>query len=536
MKNKKRNSLYLFCLGLGISSTALMANTNLTLQDEVKAAQQKHIIGKDHLMGFSSDGRTLFQFATSDGQLLTAVDIDGLAYIGDMIVGRTEALKTNGLHIVTSEENEQRLAGQIDSARVTPQAGIIHPTSGGVWPNGRVPYVIDSSLGSNARSAMQYAINHWNSNTNIQLVPRTNETDYLSLQGGGGCSSWIGKQGGKQVVTLAEACGRGAAVHEIGHAVGFFHEQTRLDRDNFITINWNNIMSGMAYNFNKFSSSQGRDFGAYDYYSIMHYRATAFGINGAVTIVPKQSGVNTSLMGNGSSLSATDIAAAGLLYGNGGGNTDNCTTSNATSISSGYSAVVNGASKSSQCYVMDIPSNATSYTITTTGGSGDLDLYTQKSTIPTDSNNDCASKGSTSSESCSKSVTAGKLYIKLFGWSAYNNVTFSAKYQTGSGGGNGETYTGYLSGANQQELLPKGGSSNWFQYAGGTINATLTGPANADFELELRRWNGSAFVKVASSTSPTSSESISYSASSGYYQFRVYSYSGNGNYSLNYTK
>lgn len=207
-------------------------------------------------------------------------------------------------------------------------------------------------------------------------------------------------------------------------------------------------------------------------------------------------------------------------------------TPTCTPISNGHNAVVNGGSKSNACYVMDIPASASSYSIKTSGGSGDLDLYTKMGSIPTDSHNDCASKGSNSTETCDRSTSGGKLYINLFGWSAYSNVTFTANYGTS----NGTTFSGYLSGANQQEFLPKGGASNWFQYAGGTISATMTGPSNADFDLELRRWNGSAFVKVTSSTSPSSNESISYNASSGYYQFRVYSYSGSGNYTLTYNK
>ncbi len=70
---------------------------------------------------------------------------------------------------------------------------------------------------------------------------------------------------------------------------------------------------------------------------------------------------------------------------------------------------------------------------------------------------------------------------------------------------------------------------------GGTIKATLKGPANADFELHLYRWNGSSWQIVAKSESPTSNESISYNASPGYYTVEVYSYGGSGNYTLTYS-
>ncbi|MCO7227183.1 M12 family metallopeptidase [Pleionea sp. CnH1-48] len=264
------------------------------------------------IWGYSSEGRELVDIMTSTGDIIQVVDVDGLAYSGDMILGKTEDLKKYGLNIVSGQEFSE-------DTQTGPLAAIRYPSSGYKWPNGVVPYVFASNLGSRARQDMEYAFNHWHSKTNVRFVRRTSQRDYLTIQGGGGCSSYVGRQGGSQAVTLADGCGRGAAVHELGHAVGFFHEQTRTDRDSYVTIYWNNIQSGMAFNFNKISSSDGTNHGQYDYYSIMHYGTRAFGINGAVTIWPTRSGVDTNAMGNTSVLSSGDIAAAAAIYGNGGG-------------------------------------------------------------------------------------------------------------------------------------------------------------------------------------------------------------------------
>ncbi len=110
--------------------------------------------------------------------------------------------------------------------------------------------------------------------------------------------------------------------------------------------------------------------------------------------------------------------------------------------------------------------------------------------------------------------------------------TISFDVVKGDGTPYGEVYTGYLSGANASAIHP----SPYFYYNGGTIKASLVGPSNADFELKLEKWNGSAWVQVASSTSPTSTESISYSAAAAYYRITVYSYSGSGNYTLTVNK
>ncbi|WP_083330495.1 MULTISPECIES: M6 family metalloprotease domain-containing protein [Pseudoalteromonas] len=96
----------------------------------------------------------------------------------------------------------------------------------------------------------------------------------------------------------------------------------------------------------------------------------------------------------------------------------------------------------------------------------------------------------------------------------------------------GDVYTGYLS-SGQQAIVPNG---TWFYYEGGTLDMTLEGPSNADFDLKLEVWQGGRWVQAAISESPTSNESITYPASSGYYRITVYSYSGAGNYSLTLSK
>lgn len=97
--------------------------------------------------------------------------------------------------------------------------------------------------------------------------------------------------------------------------------------------------------------------------------------------------------------------------------------------------------------------------------------------------------------------------------------------------GNGTTVTGTLSGTGYYADHPYP-----YQYVSrtSTITASLRGPSNADFELHLYRWNGASWQIVARSETPTSNESISYSASPGYYTIEVYSYRGSGSYSLTY--
>ena len=59
------------------------------------------------------------------------------------------------------------------------------------------------------------------------------------------CFSAIGRQGGKQRISVGEGCEyKGTVMHEMMHALGFFHEQSRTDRDNYIMVLWWNIAPG----------------------------------------------------------------------------------------------------------------------------------------------------------------------------------------------------------------------------------------------------------------------------------------------------
>ncbi len=91
----------------------------------------------------------------------------------------------------------------------------------------------------------------------------------------------------------------------------------------------------------------------------------------------------------------------------------------------------------------------------------------------------------------------------------------------------GTKYTGSLSGTGRSQYQPGG---SYYYSAAGTHRGCLIGPTNADFDLYLERWNGLWWSTVARSESPTSNENITYNGSTGYYRWRIYSYSGSGSY------
>ncbi|XP_026074833.1 high choriolytic enzyme 1-like [Carassius auratus] len=124
--------------------------------------------------------------------------------------------------------------------------------------------------------------------TCVRFVPRTYQRDYLDIQPKTGCWSYLGARGGRQTISLQtpECTGSGVTVHELMHALGFVHEQSRADRDKYVTIMWSNIWKDRLRNFEKFKTNNLDT--PYDYGSIMHFGKYAFSEDGEPTIVPKR--------------------------------------------------------------------------------------------------------------------------------------------------------------------------------------------------------------------------------------------------------
>jgi subtilisin family serine protease len=98
----------------------------------------------------------------------------------------------------------------------------------------------------------------------------------------------------------------------------------------------------------------------------------------------------------------------------------------------------------------------------------------------------------------------------------------------------GTTETGTLARAGDAKFVPQG--TFYQSTTAGEHSATLTGPSGADFDLTLYKWNGQSWAAAATSDGPTSSETITYQGTAGYYIWRVASYQGAGAFSITYKK
>uniref|UniRef100_A0A4W4GHC0 Metalloendopeptidase n=1 Tax=Electrophorus electricus TaxID=8005 RepID=A0A4W4GHC0_ELEEL len=206
----------------------------------------------------------------------------------------------------------------IDDIAVDPKRNADPCTSQGcMWPKSsdgkvHVPYVIANHFSSRELQVIQRGLVSFSSVACIHFRRRSNERDYISIESCNGCYSFVGRRGYAQTVSLdRNGCIYHHTVqHELLHALGFNHEQTRSDRDNHILVVWENIIDNMKHNFNKIATLNQET--PYDYNSVMQYHKTAFSKNGLPTMVPIPN--SNVAFGQATQMSQNDITRLNRLY------------------------------------------------------------------------------------------------------------------------------------------------------------------------------------------------------------------------------
>ncbi|XP_015777189.1 PREDICTED: zinc metalloproteinase nas-13-like [Acropora digitifera] len=125
-----------------------------------------------------------------------------------------------------------------------------------LWPKSddgfvRVPYKLSKEiLEDNLKlSRISEAIKTFNRYTCIRYQEaKDDDQDFVTYKiNGSMCYSFVGRQGGNQDISIGEGCERlGTVLHEMMHAIGFIHEQSRPDRDDYVHVFYDNIREGKS--------------------------------------------------------------------------------------------------------------------------------------------------------------------------------------------------------------------------------------------------------------------------------------------------
>ncbi len=166
------------------------------------------------------------------------------------------------------------------------------------WPAGNVYYrfnpaqVGNGTITAGKMQQFRDSIAEWAGWANVTFTESiAGQANYITVREdsslGGGFSSAVGMGGGEQFLDFGpNAWNRGTICHEMGHALGLWHEMQRTDRDTYVVINFSNISSGNQPNFAVIPGSTNH--GTYDFLSVMHYERNTLAINPNLDTVSMQ--------------------------------------------------------------------------------------------------------------------------------------------------------------------------------------------------------------------------------------------------------
>ncbi len=182
------------------------------------------------------------------------------------------------------------------------------------WTRGEFIYEFDQNISDENRERFREACAVWEDVSAVQCIERTEgQANYAYIMSSQYNRSYVGMIGGPQNLEIFNWHWKYIIAHEIGHALGLSHEQSRSDRDTYVEILFSNIRDRHKQNFKKEATTNHTP---YDFRSIMHYRSNAFSINGGPTIQPRAGYESEAAnMGNRSYLSGHDAAGMASQYG-----------------------------------------------------------------------------------------------------------------------------------------------------------------------------------------------------------------------------
>lgn len=241
---------------------------------------------------------------------------DRLSSISDINRSKRDLLFQGDIHL-SFEHLSNIVREQLDHPRKKRTAfrNEMYPKT--IWKP-YVPFELHTSLSAKSRSSLIAAMIFWEKNTCVNFRKRTNEEVYLLMSGDEeGCWSTVGRDEAQkaQILNIGVGCEMfGITSHELAHALGLFHEQSRYDRNNYVQIVKSRIAQKNFYDFAVVGMKNMDTYGQkYDIGSVMHYRPTEFSIDGGNTIIAKDVNMQNT-MGQFRGPSFLDVAKINRHY------------------------------------------------------------------------------------------------------------------------------------------------------------------------------------------------------------------------------
>lgn len=188
-----------------------------------------------------------------------------------------------------------------------------------LWEDGVLPYTFAPDVSVLNRQLFRQSCLEMGKFANVECVPRRPEDkDYIHVLNATenicGLSN-LGRMGGRQNLKI-KCWNKRTVQHELMHAFGISHEHNRTDRDNYITIEWDNLDPGLKsdlYKVNNFAVNIQSN--VYDFNSIMHYGSFSGSKNGRIVLYKKDKGPQAGQITPSTIMSYYDHSILYNLYG-----------------------------------------------------------------------------------------------------------------------------------------------------------------------------------------------------------------------------
>ncbi|CAI5441388.1 unnamed protein product [Caenorhabditis angaria] len=182
-----------------------------------------------------------------------------------------------------------------------------------------MPYKFDQHFPKRSRLRVLEAMRFWSEKTCITFEENSNVYPHVNIFEGPGCWSFVGRQPTlrQQSLSLENSCTDHIFViaHEIAHTLGFYHEHSRSDRDNYIDIDYANVNPNLTFAFNKELQNQiPNENYPYEYGSVMHYSVDQFATNTNRPVIYAKNRNFARSMGNRMRATFHDITRMNNLY------------------------------------------------------------------------------------------------------------------------------------------------------------------------------------------------------------------------------